>query len=132
MLRNTFCHLPGVGSQTEQKLWRAGFTSWESLLLQAEPPPRYAVRPTCRAALCESAARYEAGDPGYFAERLPANQRWRLFPDFRAGCAYLDIETTGLGSPRDHITAVAIYDGGPPRWFVRGDNLEAVLLGDIA
>src|SRR5262249_51543513 len=51
------------------------------------------------------------------------NQRWRLFPDFRDRCAFLDIETTGLGGPGDYVTAVALYDGATVRHFVHGDNL---------
>jgi uncharacterized protein YprB with RNaseH-like and TPR domain len=84
------------------------------------------MRRSCQELLRESVHHYEAGDPAYFAARLPPNQRWRLFPDFRGRCAYLDIETTGLGSVGDHITTVTIYDGGPPRHFVHGENLNSV------
>ncbi len=122
MLRNTFCHLPGIGPQSEQKLWRAGFISWEALLAPTEPP-RYPGRKSCRELLRESVLRYEQRDPAYFAERLSASQRWRLFPDFRDSCAFLDIETTGLGSFSDHITAIALYDGTAVRYFVHGENL---------
>jgi uncharacterized protein YprB with RNaseH-like and TPR domain len=123
MLRNTFCHIPGIGPQSEQKLWRAGFTSWEALLAPAELP-RYPGRKSCRELLRESVLRYEQRDPAYFAERLPSGQRWRLFPDFRDSCAFLDIETTGLGGYQDHITAIALYDGASVRYFVHGENLK--------
>ena len=124
MLRNTFCHLPGVGPQSERKLWQAGITCWEALLAPPEPPPRYPGRKGCVELLRESALRREQGDPVYFAERLPAAQRWRLFAEFRSCAAYLDIETTGLGGPRDHITTVAIYDGAAVRHFVHGRDLD--------
>ena len=32
-----------------------------------------------------------------------------MFADFRAHCAYLDIETTGMGSG-DQVTTIALYD----------------------
>jgi hypothetical protein len=35
-------------------------------------------------------------NPNYFSDRLPFNQTWRIFPEFRESTAYLDIETTGL------------------------------------
>jgi uncharacterized protein YprB with RNaseH-like and TPR domain len=124
VLRNTFCHIPGIGPQTEQKLWQAGFTCWEALLTPAGSTPRAVGRKSCREHLQESVARYEKRDPTYFAERLPAAQRWRLFPDFRDRCAFLDIETTGLGGLTDYVTAVALYDGTALRQFVRGENLE--------
>jgi uncharacterized protein YprB with RNaseH-like and TPR domain len=123
MLRNTFCHIPGIGPQTEQKFWRAGFTCWDALLGPTEPP-RYPARPSCREQLRESVLRYEQRDPAYFAARLPSAQRWRLFADFRDSCAFLDIETTGLGSLSDHITAIALYDGSSVRHFVHGENLK--------
>jgi uncharacterized protein YprB with RNaseH-like and TPR domain len=53
---------------------------------------------------------------------LPASQSWRLFADFRASCAYLDIETTGMG-PADVITTIALYDGRSIRTYIRGRNL---------
>jgi uncharacterized protein len=37
--------------------------------------------------------------------------------------AYLDIETTGLGGPGDHITTIALYDGRAIRHYVHGRNL---------
>ena len=30
MLTKSFCHLPGVGPKTEQKLWAKGIRSWEA------------------------------------------------------------------------------------------------------
>ncbi len=124
MLRNTFCHLPGIGPASERKLWQAGFTSWDALLAPAEPPARSPGRRSCLEQLLESVQHYQRGEPAYFADRLPAGQRWRLFPDFRSTCAYLDIETTGLGGPHDHITTIALFDGSTVRHFVRGENLD--------
>ena len=99
MLRNTFCHLPGIGPRSEQKLWEAGITNWAELLAQAESKKAAAVRKSSAEHLEDSLRHWEQGNPCYFAERLQANQHWRLFADFRAACAYLDIETTGLGHP---------------------------------
>ncbi len=121
MLRHTFCHLPGVAAQTEQRLWSAGLTTWEHALsrLAAPRPPR-----RLRAEdLHESARRHAGGDAGWFHERLPSAQSWRLWADFRADCAYLDIETTGL-SDSAVVTTAALYDGQHVRTYVRGDNLE--------
>jgi uncharacterized protein YprB with RNaseH-like and TPR domain len=124
MLRNTFCHLPGVGPRSEQKLWEAGVTTWAALLEQAPLASCPAVRKSAAEHLQESLHHWEQGDPRYFCDRLQANQHWRLFPDFRAGCAYLDIETTGLGGPGDHVTTVALFDGHTLRYFIHGQNLS--------
>jgi uncharacterized protein YprB with RNaseH-like and TPR domain len=47
-----------------------------------------------------------------------------MFPEFRGSVAYLDIETTGLGAPGDHITTIALYDGRRIRTYVHDQNLE--------
>jgi uncharacterized protein YprB with RNaseH-like and TPR domain len=123
MLRSTFCHIPGVGLKTEQRLWSAGITSWEAVL---GPGNGRGVRAAGRldtALLRESQRHYEGSNPAWFGERLPPGQVWRLFHDFRGSCAYLDIETTGL-SNFGHITTIALYDGRTIRHYVHGDNLE--------
>ena len=36
MLRNTFIHLPGVGTVRERELWERGILDWECFLVAAE------------------------------------------------------------------------------------------------
>ena len=122
MLRHTFCHLPGIAEPTEQRLWSAGLTTWDDALSQLARSARLPRR--LRAAdLEESARRHTGGEARWFAERLPSAQSWRLFGDFRAGCAYLDVETTGM-SYSAVVTTIALYDGRQVRTYVRGDNLD--------
>ncbi len=123
MLEQTFCHIPGIGPKTEQGLWAAGIGSWQAVAGHPGLPPRRAALLTQQAAA--SRDRLQARDAAYFAARLPANQHWRLFPHFRDRLAYLDIETTGLGAPGDHITTIALYDGTAVQHYVHGDNLPA-------
>ena len=126
MITNTFCHIPGIGTRIEQQLWDLGVCSWEDF---DSPTPgrlpigRERIR-RVRHYLDESLARLRDNDPRYFAELLPSDQHWRLFRDFRSGIAYLDIETTGMGTPEDYITTIALYDGRTIRWYVQGRNLE--------
>jgi uncharacterized protein YprB with RNaseH-like and TPR domain len=128
MLQHTFCHLPGIGAQTERRLWAAGLTSWQAVL--AQEPPRPAARRLAADLLRESARQHADHNSAWFAEHLPAAQHWRLFGDYRASCAYLDIETTGMG-PADQITTIALYDGDTVRTYVAGVNLGD-FIGDVA
>lgn len=121
MLEQTFCHLPGVGAKTEQGLWAAGVHHWREVAGHPGVPARRAALFAQQAG--ESLERLAAGDVPYFAERLPSNQHWRLFQHFRHRLAYLDIETTGLGNPGDHITTIALYDGTTLRHYIHGENL---------
>jgi uncharacterized protein len=61
-------------------------------------------------------------NPGFFAEKLPTNQHWRLYREFQDSCAFVDIETTGLYSPE--ITTIVLYDGRTIRSYVNGVNLN--------
>jgi uncharacterized protein YprB with RNaseH-like and TPR domain len=63
-------------------------------------------------------------NPSYFSKRLPSNQCWRLFPEFRESTVYLDIETTGLDRHFNNITTIAIYDGKSINTYVQGQNLD--------
>ena len=75
-------------------------------------------------ALHESVARLAAGDANHFTDALPSSALWRVFPEFRDAVAYVDIETTGLGSPGDCITTIALYDGRSVHTYVQGHNLR--------
>jgi len=127
VLLHTFIHLPGVGLKTEVSLWQRGIHSWDFFREQHGRPhspfgrTKYeALRAhleICREKLC-------APDPAFFAATLGPRHLWRLFPNFRECIAYLDIETTGLGGPDDHITTIALYDGRELFHYVYGDNLD--------
>lgn len=126
MLTSTFCHIPGIGLQMERTLWAAGIHTWETLRERRAgdfplgPGRERIVRPF----IDQSFVHLRQRNARFFAGLLPAEQHWRIFPEFRESLAYLDIETTGMGTPDDHITAVALYDGRNLRSFVDGRNLD--------
>ena len=126
MLTSTFCHIPGIGLPTERALWAAGIHTWEAI--QERRAGDFPLGPRrekiVRSLVDQSFIHLRQGDARFFAGLLPVEQHWRLFPEFRQSLAYLDIETTGMGTPDDHITAVALYDGRELRSFVDGRNLD--------
>ena len=121
MLKNTFHHIRGIGSMSERRLWDAGILSWEDLLNSGVSLLSRKKRETLTSAIEESIQHLESRNPHYFGRRLPSNQCWRLFKDFRDRIAYLDIETTGL---EGEITTIAFYDGISVYTYVQGQNLE--------
>ncbi|NLF39823.1 ribonuclease H-like domain-containing protein, partial [bacterium] len=133
MLESTFCHLPGIGPARETKLWSAGLDTWDAL---AGGSGRHAGISACARAhlaplLERSRAERASGNPSYFASLLPHDATWRLFRDFRAGTAYLDIETTGMAGGIDVITSISLYDGADVKSYVYGRNLDE-FLDDVA
>lgn len=127
MLQRTFVHLPGIGPQTESTLWDRGIHSWDIFCRdenRCDLPfggKRAAFLRNCTE---KSRTRLRDSQPEFFARSLPTASLWRLFADFRSCAAYLDIETTGLGGPDDHITTAALYDGRQIFHFVHGENLD--------
>ena len=129
MLNQTFCHIPGIGPKSEQKLWDQGYTSWASITDESLGKMSPKRRATIQAYIDESEEMLALDDGYYFGELLPNNQTWRMFPHFAHSAAYLDIETTGLDSDIDYITTIAVCDGKDSYTFVRGENLSE--FGDL-
>ncbi len=125
MLRHTFLHLPGIGSQRERALWEQGILDWDRFLAAAESGalserigrPAAPILRRCQAALA-------AADADFFRELLPSREMWRLCPLFARQALFLDIETTGLSSWGDQVTVIGGLGGGQLALFVRGVNLD--------
>ncbi len=124
MLRHTFCHTQGVGPKTERRLWADGIRTWDRAC-DPDSLPLSTVRSLAVARTAEeSIRRLEGRDAAWFYGKLPSNEQWRLFSEFRGSTAYLDIETTGLGGPYDYITTIALYDGSTVRHYVHDENMD--------
>ena len=124
MLTQSFIHLPRVGKVTEAEIWGAGIGGWDEFLSAADLPSRIRSKGDYLRSLVEqSAERYECRDAGYFDGALPSRERWRLYPDFREGAAFVDIETTGLSPERSLITLIGVLDADGYKAYVHGENL---------
>ena len=125
MLRSTYIHIQGIGEKTERKLWRDGFVRWENIL---ERQDDININPCKKTSLIqsidESLERLYERDAEYFDMKLTQSNVWRLYPEFKDRCAFLDIETTGLGNWQDHITLIGIYDGEKEKVFIHGENMH--------
>ena len=124
MLRNTFMHIPGIGQITEKRLWESGVLFWDDFFektVATQTPERKAFM---KNRLEASQIHLQNNNLQYFAEQLPTNQHWRLFPHLTDSVAYLDIETTGLENWQNDITTIALYDGKTISTYVNGQNLD--------
>jgi len=124
MLKNTFCHVPGIGPRSESYLWNRGIRCWDDVARMSPMnslPSRYFL---LKSRIRESIECLKRKDARYFAEALPTNQHWRLFSDFRDSAVYLDIETSGIAGAGNCITTIATYDGRSVRWYVKDRNLH--------
>jgi len=124
MLKNTFCHLPGIGAATEEKLWNTGILNWEDALNQANNLEK--KKHVIQEGIKKSIEHLDNKNAKYFEQLLPASQQFRFFSEFRDSCVFLDIETTGLETDAT-ITTIALYDGLTTRYYVQGKNLDTFL-----
>lgn len=122
MLKNTFCHIPGVGLKTERRLWERGVVNWDSPL--GDFKLKRTAEGVFRSVLDESRLSLADGDPAFFDRLLPAKESWRVFSEFREEAAYIDIETNGYVGRHGYITAISLYDGKRVRYYIRGENLD--------
>lgn len=122
MLKNTFCHLPGIDAAGERRLWAAGVHCWDDVSAALRLTRGQSDWLAEQVAI--SLGYLERNNARYFADLLPSQSHWRLFPEFRSSVAYLDIETTGLRGDST-ITTIALYDGNRVRCYVQGENLGA-------
>lgn len=122
MLQHTFCHIPGIGMKTEQKLWEAGITDWTHWQSQSSVRLSAAIRMDAARVLDSSLAALKK-DPTFFTTKLSSTEPWRIFPHYRNRTAYLDIETTGLDDFAE-LTTIALYDGQEIFTYINGRNLD--------
>ena len=124
MLQNTFIHIQTIGAITEQRLWESGLNDWDAfsddISISLSSKRKYLLQKGIE----ESRQHLYQNNPIYFSKLLPANQSWRIFPEFRESMVYLDIETTGLDRYFNDITTIALYDGESIQTYVQGQNLE--------
>ena len=125
MLTHTYIHIPGIGARTEQRFWGAGLLTWEHFLTHPDRSPlNGARRETALEFIRSSRQHLRRGSPDFFKPLMPSSEAWRFYEAFRENCAFVDIETTGLGSAVDHLTVVGVYDGSRTFSFIHGRNLD--------
>ncbi|WP_027721021.1 ribonuclease H-like domain-containing protein [Maridesulfovibrio zosterae] len=123
MLERTFCHLKGIGSTTEAKIWQAGVSKWKDIIGGVSSPLSDAKMVELEKGCGESLQKLSECDACWFADRLPASDQWRLYSHFRDDIAYIDIETTGTDSHCCDITTIALWNGKEIKTYVQGKNL---------
>lgn len=60
-------------------------------------------------------------DVDYFSSKLKRTEHWRLYPEFKDSCIFLDIETSSVNG---YITCMTLYDGYDTMTFVKDINMD--------
>lgn len=122
MLSETFLHLMGVGPTLERRLWRSGIRTWEDAF-RAETLPAGIMESRFVSEIAQSIEALNTGKLCRLGHMLDSQEHWRSLRFTRDSAdtqprslaelqapriLALDIETTGLAPPNDHVTTVGI------------------------
>ncbi len=130
MIRNSFIILPKVGPRRELTLWQEGVLDWDDFLSRGHMKGFSMARKIELDQCLHTADSFLAkGESGYFSALLPTVEQWRLFETFKEDCAYLDIETDGLGGD-SVVTMVSVHRHGHTTTLVRGLGLSSTSLAE--
>ncbi|MFC1801475.1 ribonuclease H-like domain-containing protein [Nanoarchaeota archaeon] len=125
MLRNTFVHIPGIGKNTENKIWQNNILNWEEFLENYHKLPlATSKKQRINFYLQQSIKAYQEKNHKFFINEIPGREHWRVYPEFKDQCCFLDIETTGLSKHYHDITVIGLYNGEESKIFVNGKNMH--------
>lgn len=128
-MNRCFSFLPGIGPKTLTVLEDEMVHDWDDFLkrgsIKGIGPGRkkFYDREIIRARrmLCE--------DSGYFCDKLPSSETWRLYRYYRDETAFLDIEASEV-SDRGRVTVIGLFDGYDTKIMIRDYNLDLRALAD--
>ncbi len=122
MLRNSFIILEKISYGMEQRIWRQGIRTWSDFIAADNVEGVSSLRKKAYDRdLIKAENNLALGNIGFFSERLPSTETWRLYKEFYSSCIFLDIET---GYYRDDVVIIGLGDGDVVRHLVQGFNLN--------
>jgi uncharacterized protein len=120
VIRSTFRLGPGLGAWLEASLWEKGIWTWDDFPAAPAVAVSARVDARLRDGIARARAALAARDAEALAAMVPRTERWRLYAEFAADAAFLDVEADGRC-----VTAVGVLDAAGPRLFLAGRDLDA-------
>lgn len=125
MIQESFVFLERCSAAKENSFWRQGIKDWNEFLHREKITGIASAKKEFYNRKIREAQQSLAGDNAvYFIGKLPAKEMWRLYPNFKEDCCFLDIETDSYGK----VVIVGISNYYNTNTFVKGFNLEKNLL----
>ena len=126
MITESFIFLPGVQEKSEQRLWKAGITTWDHLLEAKSVAGVSRERLSFWKTRIRMAQQLmELRDANSMARLFGNRYAWRTYGHIMDNPRFVDIETTEY---RNDVTVVGVSDGEFYQAFVKGKNLDPVNL----
>lgn len=124
MIRNSYIFLEGINEKTEKSIWQQGISSWADFLKKDKIDGISQLRKLYYDRQLKKAlyALFNS-DSGYFVDKMPKSESWRLYEFFKEDAIFLDIEVSGI-TANDDITVFGIFDGINTKTMIAGINLD--------
>ncbi len=120
MIKNSFIFLDKIGENGEFNLWKNKITNWQEFLAAKQIKGISSLRKEhYNRRLLQASRALQDEDYDYFVGKLPPKEMWRLYPQCRETCCFLDVEVDSAGS----IILVGVSDYFHTNFFVKGINL---------
>lgn len=126
MIQSSFCCFKGLGHSAEQKIWELGCLSWDRINVLPEKTLSPKKMDLLTLEITQAKSALKAGMAEYFINRFKPGDQIRVFKDFQAQSAVIDIETTGL-TTKDVITTIAVMKGRKIHVFINNMDLPDFL-----
>lgn len=123
MIKKSFILLDGISDLSERNIWKQGIPDWTTFCKREKIKGISMQRKYYYNRELEKAqqALYN-NDPYFFVNKLPAKEMWRLYPQFKENCCFVDLEIDSYGK----IVVVGVATLQTTNFFVRHVNLEEI------
>lgn len=122
MMERSFVMLPGVGRETERRIWTQGVRSWDDFMSAPDIEGISRRRlDTLKSQAHEISESVANGDSECLATLLPPSEHWRLLEGWNEGYVCLDIEVSSQNG-KFFPVVLSVLRGDECTTLVRGDG----------
>lgn len=123
-LTHSFIFLPLVSHKKEQKIWAQGIRDWNDFLNSEVKGISKKTKAGYDRIIRNAQQALRNNDSGFFLNKLPSTETYRLYDFFKDEVIFLDIETSLAGKKNSYLTVIGIYDGDNTKIMVKNVNLD--------
>lgn len=129
MIQNSFIFLDKISYATEKKLWQSKILHWDDFVSAKQIAGIGLQRKIfCNQQILHAKNILAQQDAVALSKIFLQSEHWRLYDFFKDEACYVDIETSGYYGD---ITVLGIYDGKETMTFVKGRNLDMMIVGKL-
>lgn len=123
MIKNSFIFLEKIGKIEEKKIWQQGLCDWQDFLNTERVKGILPLKKEYYNRKIKEAAKELLDENyNYFINKLSNKEVWRLYPEIKDECCFLDIEVDSYGK----IILVGVSNYYNTNFFIKEVNLELV------